>query len=78
MLVSIDVIIYFWWMSVRVEIASVIYKYFKAKIQMERDLNSIKSELCQNPTFNALSLFASIDRQNKGKISPTDFLSYLK
>ena len=45
---------------------------------MEKELNSIKSELCQNVTFNAYGLFKQIDTQNKGRIGIQELMSFLE
>ena len=64
-------------MSKRSEVTGILYKYFKARIGMEKELNSIKSQLCQCSSFNAISLFNTLDTQNKGKITLHDILNFL-
>ena len=64
-------------MNARSQILSIMYKYFKARITMEKELNSIKSQLCQNPSFNALILFRTMDIHNHGRIGLNDILNFL-
>lgn len=64
-------------MSSKLENAQILYKYLKAKVDMEKELNSIKSELCQNISFNAFTLFREIDAQNRGRIGIQDLMSFL-
>lgn len=47
----------FLYMSLISENSQILYKYFKAKIAMEKELNSIKSELYLNPAFNPYALW---------------------